>query len=610
MESKILGGRYELLEKIGEGGMATVYKARCTVLERIVAVKILKDEFKQDNSFVEKFKTEALAAARISHPNIVSIYDVGQDNDIHYIVMEYVDGNTLKDLILEEKILDINKAISIAIMICDGVQFAHENGVIHRDIKPHNILITSQGMVKVADFGIAKAISNSTITFGDNIVGSVHYISPEQARGLAAEATTDIYSIGCVLYEMVTGKVPFDADSPITVALKHIHDEPVAPSLVNNKVPTNLENIIKKAMAKLPAYRFSSAEEMRNNLLRLPDNDSINTLPGQNGKTLVIPREKITNIKKSRRIKPAGKILIAIALIAFFTGILSVTGINFFGEEVVVPDIVDMPIKDADVALKEKGLVINVIAHQTDEKIKKDHIISQEPVKDSRVKKGREIKVVVSDGQELVRVPDLKSLSLSDANVRLQNAGLKSGNPDERYDDKYGEGLIISQYPESGQMVNPGSKVDLMVSKGKQPEKVKVISLVGLNYETAVKKLEGSGLVAGEVIKQDSTKYYSGQVISQDIQPGVLIEQGSTVILTISKGPGPTAKTHSLEIKLPGTEEYYKVQIKVNDQQGSREVYNQLHTAKDDVNVGITYYGTGTYQIILNGKVQKTGNLK
>jgi serine/threonine protein kinase len=221
----VLGDRYELIEKIGEGGMSIVYKARCRILDRIVAVKVLKEEFAQDDSFVQRFKTEALAAASLSHPNLVNIYDVGQQDECYYIVMEYVQGQTLKELIEREAPLPIEKAIDIAIMICDGLHHAHEKGIIHRDIKPQNVLITEFGIVKVADFGIAQAITKKTITFGGNVVGSVHYISPEQAKGEPLTRATDIYSVGCVLYEMVTGQIPYDADSPITVALKHIHDD-------------------------------------------------------------------------------------------------------------------------------------------------------------------------------------------------------------------------------------------------------------------------------------------------------------------------------------------------------------------------------------------------
>ncbi|HHW61050.1 MAG TPA: serine/threonine protein kinase, partial [Syntrophomonadaceae bacterium] len=226
MESRVFGGRYELLQLVGEGGMSFVYKARDKVLDRIVAVKVLKEEFARDSNFVEKFRTEALAAARLSHPNIVNIYDVGQDDGYYYIVMEYVDGKTLHDIIKEEAPLPVDKAVDIAIMICDGIHHAHEKGVIHRDIKPHNILVTEHGMVKVADFGIARAMSKTTITYGNSVIGSVHYFSPEQAKGEPITRTTDIYSLGCVLYEMLTGQVPYEAESPITIALKHIHDEP------------------------------------------------------------------------------------------------------------------------------------------------------------------------------------------------------------------------------------------------------------------------------------------------------------------------------------------------------------------------------------------------
>ena len=259
MEPKILGNRYELIEKIGEGGMSYVYRARCQILDRIVAIKILKEEYSDDQAFVSRFRTEAMAAARLSHPNIVNIYDVGEHDDVYYIVMEYVEGTTLKELIAQEAPLPVGRAIDIAVMICDGIQHAHDKGIIHRDIKPHNILITTTGMVKVADFGIAQAISKKTITFGGNIVGSVHYISPEQAKGEPVTIATDIYSLGCVLYEMLTGKPPFDAESPVTVALKHIHDEITPPRQINESIPMALEGIIYRAMEKIPEKRPSSA---------------------------------------------------------------------------------------------------------------------------------------------------------------------------------------------------------------------------------------------------------------------------------------------------------------------------------------------------------------
>ena len=311
MNGITLGGRYELIEIVGEGGMSTVYKTRDKILDRIVAVKILKDEFSRDQGFVEKFKTEALSAASISHPNIVNIYDVGMDANVHYIVMEYVDGQTLKDVIRQQAPLPVEKAVDIAVMICDGVHHAHEKGIFHRDIKPHNILITEQGMVKVADFGIARAISAGTITYGENIVGSVHYFSPEQARGVVIIRTTDIYSIGCILYEMLTGKVPFDADSPITVALRHIHDDPPSPRLINPEVPLALEGIVHKAMAKVPAQRFPTAQDMRNALLKIYNRKGV----------AIADYEQPAQDKKKRKIRPVSVGLIAIAIIGFISGV-------------------------------------------------------------------------------------------------------------------------------------------------------------------------------------------------------------------------------------------------------------------------------------------------
>jgi serine/threonine protein kinase len=379
----VLGDRYELIEKIGEGGMSIVYKARCRILDRIVAVKVLKEEFAQDDSFVQRFKTEALAAASLSHPNLVNIYDVGQQDECYYIVMEYVQGQTLKELIEREAPLPIEKAIDIAIMICDGLHHAHEKGIIHRDIKPQNVLITEFGIVKVADFGIAQAITKKTITFGGNVVGSVHYISPEQAKGEPLTRATDIYSVGCVLYEMVTGQIPYDADSPITVALKHIHDDIPPIRAVNSEVPVSLEGIIIKAMEKLPQHRFSTAEELRNALLNVHSQYFSNyTSQHKNGKTLIMApvSEGREGEVAKRRLRPAAAIAI-LAVVGLFLGVLYQLSGSFFGEEVEVPDIVGMSLKEADQELSKVGLKLDVLSEQYHDEVEKDHIISQRYVK-------------------------------------------------------------------------------------------------------------------------------------------------------------------------------------------------------------------------------------
>jgi len=589
-----LGNRYELIDIIGQGGMSTVYKARDRILDRIVAVKVLKDEFSKDRGFIEKFNSEALSAASISHPNIVNIYDVGQDNEIHYIVMEYVDGRTLKDIIREQAPLPIERAVDIAIMVCDGVHHAHEKGIIHRDIKPHNILITEQGMVKVADFGIAQAINTGTITYNNNIVGSVHYISPEQAKGEAINRTTDIYSIGCILYEMLTGNVPFDAESPITVALKHINETSPSASALNPAIYPALESIILKAMEKIPARRFQTAHEMRNALLGLT-------------REPVGAKEGVR--VKPRKIRPIGMGLIAIALLGLLSGVLFMTGGNLFGKEVAVPDIVGMNIKQADDELTNLGLVMNVIARQNDSTVEKDAVISQDPGQGRKVKTGRQINVVISEGAEQVKVPNITGVDLKEATSRLAGKGLNLGAVQEIFDEKYETGIVISQKPAADASANAGTKVDVVVSKGKQPGKITMPDLRGLSLTNATKRLEDNKLVLGDVKRQSSTSYFEDQVAAQDTSPGVLVDESTKVNLTISTGPGPTAKTKRLQFTLPTQQQSYKVVVKIKDVQGEREVYNAQHRGGESVTVNVTYFGSGTATVTLNGSSFKNFNL-
>jgi serine/threonine protein kinase len=274
MIGTLLGNRYELLEQIGEGGMAIVYKAKCHLLDRYVAVKVLKEEFNNDEDFVEKFKNEATAAASLSHTNIVNIYDVGSENNINYIVMEYVNGKTLKRIIKENVRLSYSKTINIAIQIASALECAHKNNLIHRDIKPHNILVTEEGIAKVADFGIAKVANSMTITNSSQIIGSAHYFSPEQAKGGFVDCKTDIYSLGIVMYEMVTGKVPYDADSAVSVAIKHIQEPAVPPKQIIWDIPESLNRLILKAIEKEPIKRYQSAKEMLNDLNRIKQNSN------------------------------------------------------------------------------------------------------------------------------------------------------------------------------------------------------------------------------------------------------------------------------------------------------------------------------------------------
>jgi beta-lactam-binding protein with PASTA domain/tRNA A-37 threonylcarbamoyl transferase component Bud32 len=611
LNGTVLGKRYELLEVVGDGGMATVYKARCRMLDRIVAVKILKPEYSRDQSFVEKFRTEATAAARLSHPNIVNIYDVGQEDDIYYIVMEYVEGRTLKDIISEEGPLPVGKAVDIAIMICDGIHQAHQKGIIHRDIKPANILVTSNGMVKVADFGIAQAISKKTITFGENVIGSVHYISPEQAKGEPLTPATDIYSLGCVLFEMLTGQIPFDAESPITVALKHIHDELVSPSSLNPEITPSLEAIIYRAMDKVPARRFKTAEDMRNALLHLGRGQE-GYGPGRHrhDRTIVMPAVSGEGGEEplgKKKVRPYRLAIVLIAVLGLLSGVWVVLGDGLFGRDIEVPNLQGKTLKEADYLLSQSKLGSEV-KHEFSDEFAKNTVIRQSPIAGTKVKQGRRVTMYLSQGPELVVVPRVEGRQLADAEIMLGNKDL-SANVEEEYDDKYAAGFVISQEPGAGKKIEKGGSVNLLVSKGPQPEKVSMPDLVGLNLDEAHRKAEEKKLVLDESGRKDSTEYYANQIISQDPESGVMVDEGSTVKVVVSKGPGPVAQTVSLPIDIPADRDVYKVQVILRDSRGNQEIYNEMHPGGDNFSLGITYLGRAKAEVKLNGKPYRSFDL-
>ena len=529
MEQTILGNRYQIIKKIGDGGMAFVYQAKDKLLNRIVAVKVLRPEFVDDKDFLAKFKREAEAVANITHPNIVNVYDVGQEGKVHYIVMEYVDGQNLKEIIKNEGVLDEYTALDITKQIAQALSAAHKKGVIHRDIKPHNILISNEDrQVKVADFGIAKAVSNSTITNIGSIIGSVHYFSPEQAKGQPVANNADLYSLGIVLYEMLIGRVPFRGDSPISIALQHINEEIEFTQEEKTKIPHSIRTLISKMTEKSPEDRYQSAEEVIEDIDYIEKNIDLDFIKEyDNYVTQKIDQDKLlakskryntnrnyyeedledysdeyedeedyyeeqkpvrksnkNNVSKKEKKKKRnntkkiiiGVIALAVVVVALFGGKLAInaflnnnTSNNGQVESFDVPNFVGISIDDANKQAAKLGLNIQTTEEYNTE-VKAGYIISQSPQM-GKVQTGDTINVVVSLGGKAATVPNCVGMSYEKAKKLIESNNLKVGSRSYEYSDSYEEGVVIWQNPSSGTNgVMQNTTVDLVISKGKKPE--------------------------------------------------------------------------------------------------------------------------------------------
>ena len=553
---RVIGNRYEIIEKIGEGGMATVYKAKCNILKRYVAVKVLRDEFTTDEEFIKRFNTEAQAAASLTHPNIVSIYDVGHEENIYYIVMELVQGKTLKEIINEDGALPWKWALNVSIQVASALEMAHKNNIVHRDIKPHNIIITEDGIAKVTDFGIAKAVSNSTITAFGTTIGSVHYFSPEHARGGYTDAKSDLYSLGVVMYEMLTGRVPFDADTPVSIALKHMQEKPIEPIKLNPTIPYAVNKIIMKAMEKDPNERYQSATEMLKDLsmaLKNPEGDFVEQKDFTNQYTQRIPtlgeQEYIKNDKieddeeqeePKNKMRKKIKIIITIAIIL---GIILIPIIGFFGTKALmdagVPKDVDLPNlvgKTLEEANKEiEGTDITL--EQTEEfnaDVEAGKIISQDPpyVDGYTVKENSTIKIVISKGTEKAVVENVKGKTYEEAVQILEKANLKVERVDQT-SQTVEAGIVIDQEPGEDEEVNAGDTVKLYVSSGTGIEQVEVENVVGKTEEEATSILTKAGLKVNVGYKEDSSKA-TDIVLSQDVTAGEKVDEGTTVTIVVN----------------------------------------------------------------------------
>ncbi|KLU61030.1 serine/threonine-protein kinase PrkC [Peptococcaceae bacterium CEB3] len=562
--SKVFGGRYEVIERIGAGGMAIVYKAKDLLLNRIVTVKVLREQFLSDEDFVKRFRREAQSAASLSHPNIVSIYDVGKDGNIEYIVMEYVEGRDLKEIIREFAPLSPEQAINLTCQIGEAIRHAHQHHIIHRDIKPHNILVTAEGRAKVTDFGIARAVSAATVTHTGDIVGSVHYLSPEQAKGLPSDERSDLYSLGIILYELLTGKVPYDGETPIAIALKHLQEVPTRPSQLNPRVGPDLENVIMRAIAKSAEQRYATAGDFLADLEKVRSGKPVpkpeepldldatqvhrgvmpltETAGGMNSNPAEErPRESAgpgTQRKKRRRwpwVVTAVVVLVLLGAGLWLRSYLTV-GVT------VVPSLEGKTLKQAEVLLKQYKLALgpnNSVDYS--DTVPKNEIISQVPAANSSVKVGHEVTVVVSKGAQLMKFPNLINPPLSKENalIAIGNDGF-TATPSitEAPSSTVPAGSVAAQDPQPDRLWTKDGNIHLTISTGPQVQVIPMPDVVGKSATEAAKILQAQNLIP-VTDTQDSTQYPKGMVIKTDPAANSSVQQGSNVKITVSRGPGP-----------------------------------------------------------------------
>ena len=550
MSNKLLLGRYEIIEKIGEGGMAVVYKAKDRLLNRYVAIKILRPEFVKDEQFVENFRKESQAAAGLSHPNIVNVYDVGKEGNIHFIVMELIDVKPLSQVIDEKGRLDYKEAISIARQVASALSLAHKNQIIHRDVKPHNILITSTGTAKLADFGIARAVSKASIAEGsEKIMGSVHYFSPEQARGAYVDERSDIYSLGIVLYEMLTGKVPFDGDNPISIALMHINDPMPSVSSQVPGIPPQLEKVIEKATDKYQSNRYKTADEM------IEDLDNIDFITKVMGSSIFESQlekkdEDISDaIKEAEDVKkredekkPVNKTKLFIIIASVIIVIAGIIGAGamlgwFSGDndEVEVPDFKGMTLEEAQIEAEKYGLKVEEGDQVYSPDQEEGKITSQTPGKGAKVSKGKVITVNISLGKKDGVVPNIVGMDYKEAKAYLKDFGFELGMVVKVKSTKP-ENTVITQSVEAGSTADKGTVIDVEVSDGKGKEMKEVPYLIGKDVDTAKSEIIAAGFKVGNIYYEESDEYPKNTITSQQYKSGEELEEGTAIDIVVSKG--------------------------------------------------------------------------
>ncbi|MDQ3953074.1 MAG: Stk1 family PASTA domain-containing Ser/Thr kinase [Actinomycetota bacterium] len=543
--NRTYGGRYAVVEPVGSGGMAEVYRARDELLGREVAVKVLNERLSRDKSFVERFKREAQSAANLNHPNVVSLYDYGADDGAYYIVMEYIEGKSLGEIVAESGALMPERAAEIASDVAAALERAHSSGLVHRDIKPTNIMVTSAGQTKVTDFGIARALGGSTeqtqMTQTGMVIGTAAYLSPEQAQGNPVDARSDVYSLGCVVYEMLTGGAPFTGDAPLAIAYKHVREDAAPPSTVNPDVPPELDAVTLKALAKNPDNRYSSAHEMREDLQRFLNGQKILATPLMATQTVVAPVATGTQVleRTETEYEPPPEprrgvwyVLAALLILGLFGLGAWLLANNVFGggDEVRVPKVVGLDEEDATETLEGRGFDVDVDERPSNRK--EGRVFRQDPEPGEDAEEGSTVTIYVSTGPEPFEVPDVRGELLEEARDILRSNDLKVGQVTPQESEEP-EGTVLDQLPAPPDTVEPGDSVALFVSGG--PAEIPAPSVVGQTQESAEAEIEGLGLVADVLTDADPAP--AGEVIAQDPDPGTPMEEGDVVTITVSTGP-------------------------------------------------------------------------
>ena len=662
MINKILANRYEILEKIGTGGMGNVFKAHDRKLDRIVAIKVLKLEYNEDNNFIRKFKRESLAAASISHPNIVSIYDVGtekvEDKEVHYIVMEYIDGKTLKDLINDEGRLSEKRALNYCIQIAEALKVAHSKHIVHRDIKSQNIMVTRDDRIKVTDFGIARVADNTTVTATNAVMGSVHYFSPEQARGAKVDNRSDIYSLGIVLFEMLTGRLPFDADNPVSVALMQVQSQMPKPSDFIKSIDPSVDALVLKMTEKDPNDRYRDVFDLIKDIKDYTIGArtfSVKRDYEEDNRTVVTPivnRKQNRNhsnnldndrqkpkkvVKKKKSAAPAILgIFSAIVIIALLIYVVpkAIKGMKNSDvvEKIAVENYIGKTREEAKELIEAQGLVLDVNTVENENE-PDGVVLGQKPEEGTSVDKGSTITLEINELPDSVPVPPLKGLTKEEAQKTLEDNSLKLGSVEEEFNEEVEEGKVIYSNPDGGYSVKRGTAVKIIISKGIDKTHVVLSDYKGMDQDVVVNQLKSFGLTV--VIENGySNKVAEGQVYDMDPKPNQSVEKGSTVTLFISKGSKNDQeendetdnkqndnkqnddsynKVNHVKVKVPDDGSTHNVSAeRVKDGSGNKigatSVWNYNVDGGDVSNVELI--GPGEYNIYVDGNLVKTEKIK